>query len=617
MRADPGFSKSKSVEKRRRSPAIDNGRYCASVGFLARQGFSVRHLRAADRHAEQRGTDPASELLACGAITQDAYYRSLARDCDIRYCARSDVQSLMTSGRPVMRANQAFARLKDGNCILLIAPRPRDLGRLLKLLSQPSCGERVGICSPETLRSLFEEHHGADVVVRVCDDLKTKRKHLSSFSGASFLHGFATATTGFFLLFSLLAFPSFAAAAFHAFIATFFFACVAIRAAAALTYRRQPYTKLAPVDPCDTPQYTVMVALRDEAALVPDLVRHLRALKWPRSKLQVLLVCEEDDDSTLDAIAREKLEPCFEVIRVPVCEPRTKPKALTYALEFTRGAFLTVYDAEDQPHPFQLVEAWQCFEGRDEELACVQAPLVTTNAGQSTISALFHLEYAGLFGALLPWIDRMGAPLLLGGTSNHFRTSALRKIGAWDPYNVTEDADVGLRLWRDGYKTGMITRPTLEPSSHRPMIWLRQRSRWFKGWLQTVIVHTTNPVHTWRALGPRATLVTGLLLFGTVVSALFHPFLLVAAIVSLFKLFGAEPATLSSKLIAWIDWSAILLSYCTFAALGWVATKERDRKCIGWRIWLIPLYWLGFSIAAWRAVRQLAKEPFLWEKTPH
>ncbi|MEO0919675.1 MAG: glycosyltransferase family 2 protein, partial [Pseudomonadota bacterium] len=587
-----------------------------SISFLRAQGFSIRHLNAAILQARRRGTDPATELLATGAITFDAYYRSLAKACSIRFCGFEDVNSLLDLKTPNMRANQTFARLGDGSLVVLIAPRISDIAKLGALFRKKSFARRVAICSPQTMRALLVRQYQEVLVSRVCTGLQTEQGPFSSHKGPGFAHGVALTLSLISLVAAIALAPSLSTAAVHALVALFFLACVILRAAATLTYERAPLTKIAPVTLGVLPVYSMVVAMRDEAHIVPVLVENLRALKWPRSKLQIILVCEADDPATITAVQNMALEPCFELVTVPVKEPRTKPKALTYALNFVRGEMLTIYDAEDQPHPLQLVEAYQAFSTGDPSIACLQAPLVTTNPKQSIISALFHLEYAGLFRVLMPWINRIGAPLLLGGTSNHFKTDAVRAVGAWDPYNVTEDADIGLRLWRHGYRTGMITRPTLEPAPHVARVWLRQRTRWFKGWLQTAFVHTRHPLTLFIELGPRASMITVLLLVGTVLSALVHPFLLASAIVSLIRLLIAEEASFAAKLIAWIDWSTILLSYIAFGALCWSGTHQAERREISWRILLIPAYWVGFSVAAWRAVFQLFKDPFLWEKTP-
>ncbi len=161
------------------------------------------------------------------------------------------------------------------------------------------------------------------------------------------------------------------------------------------------------------------------------------------------------------ALRKHDLPPHFEVIVVPQGSPQTKPRALNYALQFCRGSLLTIYDAEDIPEPNQLREVARKFSGAGEKLACLQAQLSFYNPNENWLTRQFTAEYATLFGLILPALAAHNLPLPLGGTSNHFRTRNLRQIGGWDPYNVTEDADLGLRLARLGYRTGVRGKPHL------------------------------------------------------------------------------------------------------------------------------------------------------------
>jgi cellulose synthase/poly-beta-1,6-N-acetylglucosamine synthase-like glycosyltransferase len=244
-----------------------------------------------------------------------------------------------------------------------------------------------------------------------------------------------------------------------------------------------------------------MVALYREAAVAEQLISSLKRLDWPAVLLDIKLVCEADDHETITALNALALGPCFEIVEVPPCNPRTKPKALTYALAAARGEYLAIYDAEDRPHPQQLREAYARFQTSPAEVACLQAPLIITNAKESWISALFSLEYSGLFRGLLPMLAGSRMPLPLGGTSNHFRTETLLAVGGWDPFNVTEDADLGLRLYRLGYRADVIVRQTLEDAPTAIRVWMAQRSRWFKGWLQTWLVLMRHPRRLARQMG--------------------------------------------------------------------------------------------------------------------
>ena len=237
-------------------------------------------------------------------------------------------------------------------------------------------------------------------------------------------------------------------------------------------------------DGASLPDYTILVPLYRESASVPGLVAALGRIVWPRRRLDIKLIVEAHDDDTRQAIARLPLGAEFEVVVVPPGSPRTKPRALQYALSRARGRFVAVYDAEDEPHPLQLAEAYQRFLASDRRLACLQAPLVVDNPGESWIAALFAIEYSTLFDGLLPALTGLGLLLPLGGTSNHFRREALECAGGWDPFNVTEDADLGVRLARFGFRSETLTLPTLEEAPMSVRVWVRQRTRWYQGWIR-------------------------------------------------------------------------------------------------------------------------------------
>lgn len=268
--------------------------------------------------------------------------------------------------------------------------------------------------------------------------------------------------------------------------ATFFFVgCAALRIAAAFpsyTHKREPVRATRP-----EPVYTVLVALWREANMVPQLLAALNRIAWPADKLDIKLVCEADDPDTIAAIEAHPLGETVEIIAVPSCEPRTKPKALRYAMPMSRGEFVVLFDAEDIPHPFQLQEAFGIFDDAPPSLGCLQAPLEIINGEKNWLTRCFAFEYAVLFRGLVPWLASRRLAFPLGGTSNHFRRSALEAVGGWDPHNVTEDADLGIRLARMGYTTGVLTNPTYEAAPDALKDWFPQRTRWHKGW-----------IHLWR-----------------------------------------------------------------------------------------------------------------------
>jgi cellulose synthase/poly-beta-1,6-N-acetylglucosamine synthase-like glycosyltransferase len=275
-------------------------------------------------------------------------------------------------------------------------------------------------------------------------------------------------------------------------------------------------------DPVVCPTYTILCPLYREANVVVDLVAALEALDYPRAAIDAKLLIESDDEETLSAALEAAHAAHIEVVVIPSCAPRTKPKALNAGLARARGDFVAVYDAEDRPHPQQLRAALAAFEDGGARVACVQAPLVIDNPGASWIARQFAAEYAIQFREMLPLLARLRLPLPLGGSSNHFRTQALRAVGGWDPYNVTEDADLGYRLASNGYRTGVIAPPTYEEAPTTFGAWLKQRTRWIKGHMQTWLVLMRNPIRTAREMGLTAFAAMQLILLGGIVASFAH-----------------------------------------------------------------------------------------------
>jgi cellulose synthase/poly-beta-1,6-N-acetylglucosamine synthase-like glycosyltransferase len=404
--------------------------------------------------------------------------------------------------------------------------------------------------------------------------------------------------------------------------ATFFFLAMSVfRFAAARALRKAPAP--APPLPDPTPDhalpvYTILVPLCREAAVVRNLIAALRRLDWPSDRLDIKLVLEENDMETRAEVARHLPGPPFEAIIVPGIGPQTKPKALAFAHLFTRGEFVTVYDAEDDPHPRQLREAFARFRA-DPELACVQAPLLIDNPDPTWIARLFTIEYSALFDGLLPYLASKGLPLPLGGTSNHFRRSMLDEIGGWDPFNVTEDADIGLRLARGGYRVGTISLPTYEEAPVSFGAWMRQRSRWFKGWMQTCLVHTRHPLRLVHDLGLKRTCGFVAIQLGMVLSALLHPFFIV-----LLLAFAADPSAvlgredgMSTAALAAIGLVNLFAGYIAMMILAGRTLRLRGLKRIAPALIWLPVYWLLMSVAIYRAFFQLLMRPHHWEKTTH
>jgi cellulose synthase/poly-beta-1,6-N-acetylglucosamine synthase-like glycosyltransferase len=366
----------------------------------------------------------------------------------------------------------------------------------------------------------------------------------------------------------------------------------------------------------ELPVFTVLVPMFREPKILPMLARSLRQLDYPLGKLDIKLVLEASDHETIAVASTLGLEGVFEIIRVPPSQPQTKPKACNFALQFARGEFLVVYDAEDRPEPDQLRKVVATFRQSSPNTACLQCRLSYFNASENWLTRMFTLDYALWFDQMLPGLERLNVPIPLGGTSNHFKIDVLRELHAWDPFNVTEDADLGVRLTQKGYRVGIVDSTTFEEASCHSGNWIRQRSRWMKGYMQTFLVHTRRPLRLVRTIGPLGFLGFVFFIGGTVLAGLLNPvFWLLYLVWLVAATNGLDP--LFPQLLLFLCLFNLLAGNGAFIFLHMLAPIRR-----GW-LNLIPYsltafgYWVMISIAAYKGLWQLLRNPFYWEKTQH
>jgi len=361
------------------------------------------------------------------------------------------------------------------------------------------------------------------------------------------------------------------------------------------------------------PRYTILAALYDEAEIVCQLIERLSRIDYPSDRLQGLLVLEAHDHETIAAALAAPRPDWLDILVTPPGKPQTKPRALNFALTQATGELLTVYDAEDAPDSQQLREAAARFAAdQGGRLACLQAPLRVRPPAKDAsrfMGRQFAAEYASLFETTLPGRVRLGLPFPLGGTSNHFRVEVLRAVGGWDAWNVTEDADLGFRLWSGGWTLGVLARPTWEMPPEGLPHWLPQRTRWLKGYLQTWGVHTRRP---W-PLGWRGGLALVMTVGAGLVSAAIHGLTLawVAAAVLVSAMAGLPPETPVLALCVLVLGAASAWLSCAIGA-GRVAAPLGAADMIQ-----APAYWALLSLAFVHAAWRLVLEPFAWDKTPH
>jgi cellulose synthase/poly-beta-1,6-N-acetylglucosamine synthase-like glycosyltransferase len=560
----------------------------------------VRHLlphrivAAAERRALSIGTGAERVLICADAMTEEAYLAALANSLGTSYerldgVARADCP--LDDERLIEAAAAGLLPLRQGNRLIwIIAPRGLTARRLADPRQpRPQWLGAFRLTSADRLRHFVERHGRAALGKRATESLRRSQPLFSNAPRARVRRGIR-AIAFVLLAFAILAvLPLAAIEALSGLLCAMFLAASILRVLTACFDDDAAPRELRIAD-SGLPVYTIICALYREAAVVGDLVAAIRALDYPPEKLDVKFVLEADDRETQAALGRLNLGPPFEIIVTPPIGPRTKPKALGVALPLAlaRGAY------HENARYY-----WVCG-------TCANRPL----------TRMFTANYAGQFDAFLPGLAALCLPFPLGGSSNHFRTALLRKTGGWDPYNVTEDADLGIRLCRLGYRSKSLPSVTYEEAPARFVPWLHQRTRWYKGWMQTWLVHMRRPGRLWRDLGPAGAIVFQILFAANVLAALIHPLFMTG----LGFMFYALPTQWGAAIMASaapIFAMSLLSGYASTVVLDVIGLKRRGLLGHAWVLVLTPLHWLLLSFAAWRALFQLLYAPQRWEKTEH
>jgi glycosyltransferase XagB len=601
---------------RRQPPRISS--LCPEVDCV-RDLLSDRIIAAAEQRALSIGLGADRVLICADVMTEEAYLTALATSLGTSFDTLENVtraQCPLSDDQLIHAAASGLLPLREGDEFFwMIAPRCNDARRLASLGSSKSQWRRsFRLTLPERMSSFASRHAQAALGRRAAGELQRLQPHLSNAPRQGASGWIATAVL------AAVSGALFAAAPAASMDAVATSCCAAILAAGALRLlcavrAGPPPSPRARIPDDELPVYSVICPLYREANVVRRLVAAIGALDYPLEKLDVKLVVEPDDRQTQEAVAVLGLGQPFTVIIAPPSGPRTKPKALNAALPFVYGSYTVVFDAEDVPEPDQLRRALDAFAAGDDRLACVQASLTIDNAADGWLTRMFTAGYAGQFDAFLPGLAALGLPLPLGGSSNHFRTEALRKVGGWDPYNVTEDADLGIRLHRLGFRSAAISAATYEEAPARFRSWLRQRTRWYKGWMQTWLVHMRRPGRLMRDLRPAGAIAVQLFLACNVLAALVHPLFALAVV---YALAAGEPLATVTGLHSWPIFAATFLcGYASTIPLDLIGLKRRRLLRHAWALALTPFYWLLLSLAAWRALFQLVHDPQRWEKTEH
>ncbi len=385
--------------------------------------------------------------------------------------------------------------------------------------------------------------------------------------------------------------------------------------------------RLAEIDESKLPIYTLLIPVYKETEVLKQLIHNIEALDYPQYKLDVRILLEEDDQDTIELVRSMELPSHYSAIVVPSSSPQTKPKACNYGLIHAKGEYVVIYDAEDRPEPDQLKKAYLAFQELPEEYVCIQAKLNYFNSNQNFLTKLFTQEYSMWFELLLVGIMQMDVPVPLGGTSNHFKISFLKEVGGWDPFNVTEDADLGIRLFKFDYKTAILDSRTWEEANSNVINWIRQRSRWIKGYMQTWLVHMRHPIALYKTLGLRGFIGYQAMILGTPLLPLINPLFWLMLLLwyttgagwiqelfpGVFYYIAAFQLIFGNFMFTYVN---IMGMYSVIRDCALKRKSVFSYKLIKYAL-CTPIYWFLMSIASYKALFQLLSNPFYWEKTHH
>lgn len=515
----------------------------------------------------------------------------------------------------------ATARLREG---VLVLTSGRSDPEVLAAALTEEFGEAV------VLRSVSE----ADVRARIVDELHVEVADLAAHGLAERNPALSARTVlsrgqriggviaAALLLACLLRWPSVTVASVTAVLSVCFLAGIVFKFWVSLVGARFDLTEqitaedVAALRDEDLPMYSVLVPVFREANIVHDLVRNLEVLDWPKDRLEVLVLVEAEDHETRDAVLRADPPSWMRIVIVPPGVPQTKPRACNVGLAIAQGEYVVIYDAEDRPDPDQLKKVFLSFGRAGSETVCVQAALSYFNADENALTRMFTLEYSYWFDYMLAGLDARALPIPLGGTSNHFRTRLLRDLGGWDPYNVTEDADLGIRASVVGYRVAVVNSTTMEEANTSIPNFVRQRSRWIKGYMQTALVHARRPRALVGEIGLRRAAAFTLLIAGTPLTFLgMLPGIGVTAVTLLAP--AGWTAPLFPEPVLWLSVVDFLLGNATMIYLTMMGPYKRARfDLMVWAL-LNPVYWVLHSVAAYKGLWQLITRPHYWEKTEH
>jgi glycosyltransferase XagB len=586
------------------------------IAFLSLHGVPISILRDAAEKAQQTGVTADEILLRTGLVSEPDFYRALAAERGLLYLTHFHLQPDTPYPESVQSGLAILAGDKH-NPHFVFAPRGQQLQRFL--MHRPTFQDRLALVTPQALARHVMHQKREAIAWQAAHPALEEPFNASAREGLSVRHYQALLIFLCIMVIGVFIAPKSLVTCLFMLISFVFLALVTLRLAALFEPPRASSHRalIKPSSDKELPIYSLIVPLYREKRVLPKLINALMCLDYPLAKLDIKLVIEEDDHILRETLADMDLPGAFEIIIAPEGQPRTKPRALNVALPLVRGDYVVVYDAEDVPEQDQLRLAVQWFQRLSYDVGCLQAHLTIDNTRDSWLTRFFTLEYAALFDVINPGLAAADLPMLLGGTSNHFRVKALRALQGWDAWNVTEDADLGIRLALRDYRVMDLPSSTFEEAPITFKNWWAQRTRWMKGFMQVCIAHSRYPVKAVVKLGWVRMIAAVTLTAGTVVAVMLYPFLTLWSLWTVLdgKLLQAQ--NLFEALSAALSLTIFVTGFAAIWLPAFIGMKRRSL----WFLWpymlLLPLYYVLISLAAWNALRELIVHPFRWNKTEH
>ncbi|WP_106743890.1 glycosyltransferase family 2 protein [Yoonia maritima] len=501
---------------------------------------------------------------------------------------------------------------KIGGHTIILSARPDEFHQHLPELTECFGRVRMAITTNDQLNRSIAQHCASSLVIEAESKTPARESCRDWSPSRGFILGITVVAI---LIVSAVFVPVVLLTFFIVWAIVTLILSTGLKASAAIIGWRAPLTSLPNVTPARLPTITMLVPLYNETAIAEHLLARLNALNYPPELLEVFLVLEADDLTTRATMARTTLPNGIRPIIVPKGTIKTKPRALNYALDFARGSIIGIWDAEDAPAQDQLHTVAKAFANAPPDIVCLQGTLDYYNSDSNWLTRCFTIEYASWFRVILPGLQRLGLTVPLGGTTLFFKREALHELGGWDAHNVTEDADLGIRLARHGYRTALIDTVTQEEANGRAWPWVKQRSRWLKGYAITYGVHMRNPRELWRDLGAWRFFGVQLLFLGTLSQFVLAPLLWTFWLPTMGF---AHP--LSAYIPTWAFWSLASL-FITSEIIGWlvafVALRKANKRWLFKWAFSLTLYFPLGSLAAYKGIYELIVKPFYWDKTAH